>query len=177
MELTPKQHELLEVIGRQDVSQDSWDDTDNLYQLGLMMQDKILSARIFRAARRFGLDRQDLLGAITQARRNKNGHSTHEPTLPPPETLTELIAADIPAPLKLFDGLMHEGMLLFGGKSKRGKSWLMFDLALSLAVGRSGFRHFDCPEARPILYLALEDGRARLQGRAKMIQPNPDDGE
>jgi archaellum biogenesis ATPase FlaH len=77
MELTAKQYELLEVISRQDVSQESWDDTDNLYQLGLMMEDKILSARIFRAARRFGLDRQDLLGAITQARRNKNGYGVH----------------------------------------------------------------------------------------------------
>lgn len=92
--------------------------------------------------------------------------------LAPPETLTELLAATIPPPLQLFDGLMHEGMLLFGGKSKRGKSWLMFDLALSLAVGRSGFRHFACPTPRPVLYLALEDGRARLQGRARAIQPN-----
>lgn len=90
----------------------------------------------------------------------------------PPETLTQLLAADIPAPLHLFEGLLHEGLLLFGGKSKRGKSWLIFDLALSLAVGRSGFRHFACPEPRPILYLALEDGRARLQSRARAIQPN-----
>jgi hypothetical protein len=67
---------------------------------------------------------------------------------------------------------MHEGMLLFGGKSKRGKSWLMFDLAISQAVGHAAFRHFTCEMARPVLYLALEDGRARLQGRAKAIQPN-----
>ena len=66
---------------------------------------------------------------------------------------------------------MHDGMLLFGGKSKRGKSWLIFDLAIALAVGRAGFRHFPCPAPMPVLYLALEDGRARLQGRAKAIQP------
>lgn len=93
-------------------------------------------------------------------------------TLPPPETLTALIAADIPPPVHLFENLMHEGMLLFGGKSKRGKSWLMFDLAIALAIGRSGFRHFSCPTPAPVLYLALEDGRARLQGRVKAIQPN-----
>ena len=92
--------------------------------------------------------------------------------LPPAETLTELLAADIPPPLQLFTGLMHEGMLLFGGKSKRGKSWLMFDLALNLAVGRHGFRHFGCPKPQPVLFLALEDGRARLKGRAKAIQAN-----
>jgi AAA domain len=99
-------------------------------------------------------------------------HAGKKSSLPPPETLTDLIAADIPPPIQLFDGLMHEGMLLFGGKSKRGKSWLMFDLAIALAVGRACFRHFLCEEPRPVLYLALEDGRARLQSRAKAIQPN-----
>lgn len=91
-------------------------------------------------------------------------------SLPPPETLTQLLAAHIPPPLQLVTNLLHEGMLLFGGKSKRGKSWLMFDLALSLATGGYGFRHFDCPAPRPVLFLALEDGRARLQGRARAIQ-------
>ena len=101
-----------------------------------------------------------------------NGTSPGSPGLPPPETATALLAADIPAPLHLFEGLLHEGMLLLGGKSKRGKSWLMFDLALSLAVGRSAFQHFACPAPQPVLYLALEDGRARLQGRLRLIQPN-----
>lgn len=102
----------------------------------------------------------------------KKQHSNGASALPPPETLTDLLQADIPAPTQLFEGLMHEGMLLFGGKSKRGKSWLMFDLAIALAVGRSGFRHYSCPQPMPVLYLALEDGRARLQGRARAIQPN-----
>jgi hypothetical protein len=109
-------------------------------------------------------------GAIAAVTTRRNAPAA--PGLAPPETLTELLAADIPVPTQLFDGLMHEGLLLFGGKSKRGKSWLMFDLALSLAVGRSAFRHFGCPHKMPVLFLALEDGRARLQGRTKMIQPN-----
>jgi RecA-family ATPase len=102
-------------------------------------------------------------------------HAEEEPSVQSryqKESLTDLIAADIPPPIQLFDSLMHEGLLLFGGKSKRGKSWLMFDLAIALAVGRSGFRYFACPKPRPVLYLALEDGRARLQSRAKAIQPN-----
>jgi len=101
-----------------------------------------------------------------------NGTHPAAAALIPPESLTHLIADDIPAPISLFDGLMHEGLLLLGGKSKRGKSWLMFDLAIALAVGRSAFRHYACPSKRGVLYLALEDGRARLQGRAKAIQPN-----
>jgi hypothetical protein len=171
MDVTAKQYELLEVLEKKGASQESWTDIQNLCELGVMMQDKILSSRIFRAARQAGFERHDFLANIADAKRRMNGRGPKAPRLPH-ETLTELIAADIPPPLQLFDGLMHEGMLLFGGKSKRGKSWLMFDLALSLAVGRAGFRHFDCPQPRPVLYLALEDGRARLQGRAKAIQPN-----
>jgi hypothetical protein len=174
MEVTPKQYELLELIEKKDTTPESWTDQGNLRELWHLLAHKSLSARVFRAARKAGYDRQDLVEAITEARKRANGHAGQPDAFPRPprETLTELLAADIPPPLQLFEGLMHEGMLLFGGKSKRGKSWLMFDLALSLAVGRSGFRHFDCPQARPILYLALEDGRARLQGRAKAIQPN-----
>lgn len=92
--------------------------------------------------------------------------------LPQPITLTELLAQDLPKPVELVEGLMHEGMLLFGGKSKRGKSWLMFDLCISIAIGRSAFRHFPCHEPSPVLYLALEDGKARLQHRARAIQEN-----
>src|ERR1043165_9547884 len=83
---------------------------------------------------------------------NGKGNGVSHRSLAPPESLTQLLAADIPAPKQLFEGLMHEGMLLFGGKSKRGKSWLMFDLAIAGAVGRAAFRHFECAEAFPVLY-------------------------
>lgn len=95
----------------------------------------------------------------------------HDP-LPPPETLAALSLAQLPDPLSLFPGLLHEGMLLFGGKSKRGKSWMVFDLAIALALGRPAFGHFECPGPQPVLYLALEDGRKRLQMRAKAITPD-----
>jgi hypothetical protein len=169
MDLTHSHYELLELL-EHGASQESWHDLDNLYAMSLMIEDKRCRSRILTAARKVGIFRQDLLDAIADAKHCR--HGTGQPFLDRPETLTELLAADIPLPTQLFNGLMHEGMLLFGGKSKRGKSWLMFDLALSLAVGRSAFRHFGCNEKMPVLFLALEDGRARLQGRTKLIQPN-----
>jgi AAA domain len=120
---------------------------------------------------RLRMDRRFNVGTLIHEIRRLHDNARQSP-LPPPETLTHLMADDIPPPSSLFAGLMHEGMLLLGGKSKRGKSWLMFDLAIALAVGRSALRHYACPHKRPVLYLALEDGRARLQGRAKAIQPN-----
>lgn len=100
--------------------------------------------------------------------------ASHEtvPDLDDHETLTALLAATIPPPMTLLQGLLYEGLILFGGKSKRGKSWLIFDLAISVATGRAGFGHFACPTPQPVLFLALEDGRRRLQSRAYAIQDN-----
>jgi hypothetical protein len=95
-----------------------------------------------------------------------------EDPLPPHQTLTELLREEIPAPLSIVEDLLHDGMLLFGGKSKRGKSWLMFDLAISIATGRHVWRQFSVKEPQPVLYLALEDGKRRLKTRALAIQQN-----
>jgi hypothetical protein len=169
MTLTAQQVELIEVLEKRP-GVDYWHQQQTFDALASLRQDKRSWSRITTAARQQGLDVPAWVAALDDATRHTNGHATS--TLPPHETLTDLLAADIPPPRQLFEGLMHEGMLLFGGKSKRGKSWLMFDLSLALAVGRSGFRHFACPAQMPVLYLALEDGRARLQGRARAIQPN-----
>ena len=151
-------------------SVDFWWATQTVQEAQVFVTDPAVWGELLSHAKRQGIATYEWGIAVKATLVAPNG--AHPQALPPPETLTELLAADIPPPLQLFAGLMHEGMLLFGGKSKRGKSWLMFDLALALAVGRAGFRHFPCTEARPILYLALEDGRARLQGRARAIQPN-----
>ena len=88
-----------------------------------------------------------------------------------PEDADDLMTDIIPPPRPIVEGLLHEGMLLFGGKSKRGKSWLMLDLALSVATGSCVWRHFDVPEPQPVLYVALEDGRGRIKQRLHDIRP------
>ena len=88
-----------------------------------------------------------------------------------PEDSDDLMTDTIPAPRPIVEGLLHEGMLLFGGKSKRGKSWLMLDLALSVATGNPVWRHFEVREPQPVLYIALEDSRARIQRRLQEIRP------
>ena len=91
---------------------------------------------------------------------------------PDPQCATDLLAEPIPPPVPIVDNLMHEGMLLLGGKSKRGKSWLMLDLALAVATGRPVWGHFAVSQPQPVLYLALEDGKARVQRRLRAIQPD-----
>jgi AAA domain-containing protein len=148
-----------------------WWEKTTITEASIFLHDAQIWGQVAQAAGDQHIRFREWEVAVRDASKRRNGF-THSATLPAHETLTELLAADIPPPVTLFAGLLHEGMLLFAGKSKRGKSWLIFDLAISLAVGRAAFGHFACPVPRPVLYLALEDGRARLQGRVKQIQPN-----
>ena len=88
-----------------------------------------------------------------------------------PEDADDLMADTIQPARPIVEGLLYEGMLLFGGKVKRGKSWLMLDLAFSVATGNPVWGHFAVPEPQPVLFIALEDGRGRLKQRLNDIRP------
>ena len=93
------------------------------------------------------------------------------------QSATDLLAKVFSPPRPIVEGLLNEGMLLFGGKSKRGKSWLMLDLALAVATGGPVWRHFPTHESQPVLYLALEDGESRIQRRLRAIHPGIQDAD
>ena len=88
-----------------------------------------------------------------------------------PEAGHDLLVDRGRSPKTIVDGLLNEGMILFGGKPKRGKSWLMLDLALSVGTGSPVWRHFPVPEPQPVLYIGLEDGRDDIRERLFAIQP------
>src|SRR5262249_55244300 len=74
-------------------------------------------------------------------------------------------------PMKfILPSLVPEGATLVVSRPKLGKSWLVLDLAIAIAAGR-----LTLGELRPIegavLYLALEDGRRRLQRRITKLLP------
>ena len=62
-------------------------------------------------------------------------------------------------------GLIPAGMGLFTGAPKAGKSWAVLGVALAIATGGLAFDKLPTGEPRPVLYLALEDGDARLRER------------
>ena len=64
-------------------------------------------------------------------------------------------------------GVLVEGMSMLAGPPKNGKSWIVYNFALALA---SGGHALGClpVEACDVLYLALEDGDRRVQGRARL---------
>lgn len=66
-------------------------------------------------------------------------------------------------------GILPEGSTLMVGPPKIGKSWAVLDMLLAIAAGGKALGTLDVGEARPVLYLALEDGDRRLQDRCRKL--------
>ena len=68
-------------------------------------------------------------------------------------------------PLKfVVPGFIAEGLTLFAGKPKIGKSWLLLHVAWAVASGDYTLGGISC-EAGDVLYASLEDNKRRLQSR------------
>jgi hypothetical protein len=64
---------------------------------------------------------------------------------------------------------LPEGLTLFAGKPKIGKSWLVLNIALAVARGKEVLGKF--VEQGDVLYCGLEDGLRRMQSRVSKILP------
>src|SRR5699024_1661341 len=64
-------------------------------------------------------------------------------------------------------GIIPEGFGLLAAPPKAGKSWFALGVLLDVARGARTLGGVDTGPARPVLYMALEDGDRRLQGRAR----------
>ena len=86
----------------------------------------------------------------------------------------ELQTREFPEPVAYIDGLVLEGLGIFGGKPKLGKSWWALRAALAIASGGVAFGNPNRNvEQASVLYLALEDGEKRLQNRlGKLLLPH-----
>ena len=74
-----------------------------------------------------------------------------------------LMNKPLPKSRFIVEGLVPQGVNILGGASKIGKSWLMLDLALTIAKGEPfwGMETMQCD----VLYLCLEDSYQRIQDR------------
>ncbi len=66
-------------------------------------------------------------------------------------------------------GIIPEGLTLNIGAPKIGKSWMVLGHGLGLASGGYTLGRIKVGPARPVLYLALEDGDRRLQDRCRKL--------
>lgn len=78
----------------------------------------------------------------------------------PPEPMKPLIGG----------GVLDEGDgFILAGPSNIGKSWLAFDMGLSLATGTPWLMEFEVPEAVPVLYLDEESSERADHERIKKV--------
>ena len=74
-----------------------------------------------------------------------------------------------PPPQWVFKDFLMEGCCLMGAPAKAGKSWIGYEMALSIVTGRRCFNHFDPTGKAHVLYLALEESKANLKQRLRML--------
>jgi AAA domain len=88
-------------------------------------------------------------------------------------TAAELMATDFPEPRWAVPGIIPEGVTLFAGPPKAGKSWLMLGVGEAVATGGIALSSIKV-ERGEVLYLALEDTPRRLKARlATMLAGDP----
>jgi hypothetical protein len=89
-----------------------------------------------------------------------------------PETFTaaELMVEKLSEPRWAVPGIVPEGVTLFAGKPKLGKSWAALGVCVAVATGGVALSKVRV-ERGEALYLALEDNRRRLQKRLGKLLP------
>jgi biotin operon repressor len=112
----------------------------------------------------------DQIGA---SQMSKNANGTRKPAVSI-ISASDLMAKKFEPVRYVVPGYIADGLTLFAGAPKIGKSWMALDFALSIASGNPTFGSIPI---RPgdVLYLALEDGQRRLKSRmlAKGIKEAP----
>jgi hypothetical protein len=108
--------------------------------------------------------RQEVERAYDKIRTRSSPEDPRQQPVDPAACADDLASMSFP-PLKyVVPGIIIEGLTLFAGKPKIGKSWLLLHAAI--AVARSGFTlgTIHCNEG-DVLYCALEDSKRRLKAR------------
>ena len=105
-------------------------------------------------------------------RERVNGHARTGSAKPRPvEILTaaELFEGDCPAPEAIIAQLVYPGITLLQGAPKEGKSYFALQASIDLSNGHYFASRFAIPNPRRVLYLALEDTKARTASRLKQL--------
>lgn len=69
------------------------------------------------------------------------------------------------------EGYVPEGLSILAGRQKLGKTWLALDWAIAVACGGAAMGSIFCQQG-DVLYIDLENGYRRIQGRINMLFPS-----
>lgn len=84
-------------------------------------------------------------------------------------TAAELMAMELPPIKFIADSLVPEGLTIFAGKPKIGKSWLVLALGLAVANGKLSLGKYQTVAGK-VIYYALEDRKARFKDRLQRLK-------
>lgn len=82
-----------------------------------------------------------------------------------------LMATEFPPIFWIVPGYVPEGLSILAGRQKLGKTWLALDWALAVACGGMAMGSVGCAQGN-VLYIDLENGPRRIQGRIKTLFPS-----
>jgi hypothetical protein len=83
----------------------------------------------------------------------------------------DIMATDFPPMRWLVEGYAAEGLSILAGRQKLGKTWLALDWSIAVATGGAAMGAIFC-EQGDVLYIDLENGHRRIQGRINMLFPS-----
>jgi hypothetical protein len=93
-----------------------------------------------------------------------------EPRFEQPFNISGLMGQQFAEVSTVIDTLLPEGLALFAGKPKIGKSWLLYQIAWSVAEGGKTLGGYQCLGG-DVLYCALEDNKRRMKKRLAKQRP------
>jgi AAA domain len=101
-------------------------------------------------------------------RSDANGTRSTAPPLPAALTAEALMMKTFDPIKSVVPGVVVEGLTLFAGKPKIGKSWLLLHAAIAVATSGFTLGNIHCKEGEA-LYCALEDSDRRMQSRLRKL--------
>ena len=84
------------------------------------------------------------------------------------DTAADLMHMEYPVPKWAIPDILPEGLALFGGKPKHGKSIIALNISLSIATGSTVLGAIESEQGQ-VVYFALEDTYRRLKNRLSII--------
>jgi hypothetical protein len=116
-----------------------------------------------------------IIAELPEWTRRPKERDAPKPEIKPPASAALLMTMQF-APIEyVVPGIIVEGLSLFAGKPKLGKSWCLLHAAIAVARGGFTLGEIHCVEG-DALYAALEDNFRRLQTRIRKLigsQPPP----
>src|SRR5216683_1607246 len=87
---------------------------------------------------------------------------------------TTIMSTRYPPLRAVVAGYLYEGFTVLAGRQKLGKTWLGIDWALAVAMGGIAMGSIPCDQG-DVLYIDMENGPRRIQGRINALFPNERD--